>query len=323
MFPQLHHIKGGSLKLCSKLQIYTFHNTDKKPKMASTPLRSKILSQTRSTSLPSRSHPLVPQFNEHMHKLKSCDSTPSSISSINKKLQNLEDLYNCVDDLLLLPHTQQVFAQECNGKWVEEILDGYLCLVDACATAKDFILHSKEYVLDLLSTLRRRRDSDYFCGFLTSRKMAKKMIQKSLRNLSSFKNKPSILALEKDQETIAIISMLKETESMTLDLIEALLLSICGMKGHSRQSGWSLVSRLMSSRKISGQDSKDAVQFGELDATLCKIVSLRTLKCEQIDELQQQLKDMDLGIQVVEESLECLFKRLIKTRVSLLNMHSQ
>ncbi|KAI3447896.1 hypothetical protein Pfo_004561 [Paulownia fortunei] len=294
--------------------------------MISTPLRSKILSHTRSASLPSRSHPLIPQFNEHLHRLKASDSNPSSLSSISKKLHSLEDLYNCVDDLLLLPHTQQVFAQECHEKWVEEILDGYLGLVDACATAKDLIFHAKEYVLDLLSVLRRRRDSDDLVGFLTSRKMTKKMIQKSLRNISSFKNKPSILALDKDQETIAIISMLKEAESMTLDLIEALFFSIAGTKGHSRPSGWSLVSRLMHSRKNSGQDHKDTLEFGELDATLCKLVSFRTSKCDtgmQIDELQQQLRDMDASIQVVEETLERFFKRLIRTRVSLLNMQSQ
>ncbi|KAK4424014.1 hypothetical protein Salat_1594800 [Sesamum alatum] len=127
-------------------------------------------------------------------------------------------------------------------------------------------------MLDLLSALRRRRDSDdHLCGLLSSRKMAKKMIQKSLRNISSFKNRPSVLALDKDQETIAIISMLKEAESITLDLIEALLFSIMGTKGHSRSSGWSLVSRLINPRKTSGQDHKDTLEFEELDASLCKL----------------------------------------------------
>ncbi|KAK6143331.1 hypothetical protein DH2020_023679 [Rehmannia glutinosa] len=287
--------------------------------MISTPLRSKILSHTRSSSLPSRSHPLIPQFNEHLQRLNSNNnnSTSSSLSSITNKLQNLENLHNCIDDLLLLPHTHQVFARECHEKWVEEILDGYLGLVDACATAKDFIFHTKEYVLNLLSVLRRRRDNwdDHLSVFVSSRKMTKKMIQKSLRNISSFKNKPCIVALDKDQETIAIISMLKEAESITLELIEALLLSIAGIKGHSRPRGWALVSRLL---KINSKDT--TLEFAELDATLCKIVSFRTSKC---DILQHQLRDMDEIIRVVEETLECLYKRLIKSRVSLLNMLSQ
>ncbi|KAG8364444.1 hypothetical protein BUALT_Bualt19G0129500 [Buddleja alternifolia] len=287
--------------------------------MISTPLRSKILGHTRSISLPSRSHPLIPQFNEHLHRVKACDSTTpsSSLSSITRKLNNLDDVYNCVDDLLALPHTQQVFTKESQEKWVEETLDGYLRVVDACSTAKDIVSHGKQYVLDLLSALRRRRDSDDLCTLLASRKMAKKMIQKSLRNISSFKNKPTILALEKDHETIAIISMLKEAESTTLEVIEELFLSISGTKG---PTGWSLVSRLMSSRKVSGQE------FEEMDAALCKLLSFKISKSGigmHIDYLQHLLRETESSIEIVEETLQRLFKRLIKTRVSLLNMHSQ
>lgn len=135
-------------------------------------------------------------------------------------------------------------------------------------------------------------------------------------------------ALDKDQETIAVVSMLKEAESATLDVVESLLVSLAGTKGWS--SRWGLVSRLISSRRscCSGQDG---VEFGEIDGLLCKIsVSFRTSsssRCEdlgvQIDELQQQLRCADASLCVVEEEVESLFKRLIRTRVSLLNMHSQ
>ncbi|KAL7125530.1 hypothetical protein ABFS83_14G123600 [Erythranthe nasuta] len=294
-------------------------------------ISSKILSHTRSSSLPSRlSHPLTPLFNHHLHKLKNGNSTsiPSSLSSITEKLHLLEHLYNCIDDLLLLPHTHKVFAEECGEKWVEEILDGYLCLVDACSIAKDSVFQAEEYVLDLLSFLRRRRDmsSDNLSGFLISRKSAKKTIQKSLRNISGLKNKPSVLALEKDQETIAIISMLKEAEMVTLDVFEALLLSICGHSSMTRGSRWSLVSRLM---KFSDKEARQGVEFAEMDANLYKVVTvgfMTSSKCDnggKIDELQQQLRDIDASVQVVEETLDRLFKRLIRTRVSLLNMHSQ
>ncbi|KAL6531922.1 hypothetical protein OROMI_028285 [Orobanche minor] len=301
--------------------------------MVSTPLTCKILSHTRSSSLPSRSHPLIPQFDDRLRTLNKSDNdltSSSSLSSIAEKLHSLENVHNCIDDLLLLPHTHQVFARESREKWVEEIMDGYLSLVDACATAKDFVSHSKGHVASLLSVLRRRRDTDDLSEFISSRKTTKKMIQKSLRDITSFKNKSSVLALDKDHETIAVISMLKEAESTTLELIEALLVSVSGgAKSHS--SGWCLVSRLIRSRKTSvGQDqdniSRSTLEFGDLDATLSKIVSFRTSKygsVVQIDDLQQQLRDMDGTIQVVEERLECLFKRLIKSRVSLLNMQSQ
>lgn len=146
------------------------------------------------------------------------------------------------------------------------------------------------------------------------------MINKSLRSIAGLKNAPYVTALDKDQETIAVVSMLKEAESATLDLIESLLFSLAGAKAGT--SRWGLVSRLVG-RSGSRQDG---VEFGEIDGLLCKIsVSFRTsssLRCE-IDELQQQLRCADASLCVVEEELGSLFKSLIRTRVSLLNMHSQ
>lgn len=286
--------------------------------MISTPLRSKPLNHTRSVSLPNRSHPLIPQFNDHLHKLKAPDST-TSLSSLTKKLSDLENVYTCIDDLLLLPHTRQVFAQECREKWVEETLDGYLTLVDTCGTAREFVLQSKQDMQDLLSVLRRRRDVDDLREFLASRKRAKKTIQKSLKNISSFKSRSTCLALEKNQETVAVVSMLKEAESVTLDLIEALLANISGNSQKTR--GWSLVTRLIHSRKSTGSSGM-IDEFEYLAATVSKLVSKNDTGV-QIDDLQHQLREMESNVQVVEERLECLLNRLVRTRVSLLNLQCQ
>ncbi|CAA0838313.1 Arabidopsis protein of unknown function (DUF241 [Striga hermonthica] len=144
--------------------------------------------------------------------------------------------------------------------------------------------------------------------------------------MGSYKSNSSVLKTgDKDQETIAIIGILKEAESITLDLIEKLLSSISCSKGSSRLSKWSLVSKIMGSRKVSCHEHEyksSMLEFGDLDASLSKFVS----KCEtssKIEDLQQQLRKMELVITVIEERLECLFKLLIKSRVSLLNMQSQ
>ncbi|CAA0828708.1 Arabidopsis protein of unknown function (DUF241 [Striga hermonthica] len=280
--------------------------------------------------MPSRSYPLIShEFNLHLHTLNSeneptTTSSSSSLSSIAKKLHNLESLYDCVDNLLLLPHTNQIFTRQRHEKWVEQILDGYLGLVDACATAKDFISQSKEYISNLLSVLRRKRGSEDLTEFISSRKTIKKQIQKSLRKIESYKKNSSVLKTgEKDQETIAIISVLREAESITLDLIEELLSSVSRSKDGLRISKWSLVSKVMGSRKVLCHEHKSSMlEFEDLDAWLSRFVS----KCEtgsKIEELKQQLREMELVITVIEEKLECLFKRLIKSRVSLLNMQSQ
>ncbi|GER57734.1 hypothetical protein STAS_35564 [Striga asiatica] len=291
-------------------------------------MKSIILSHMRSSSMPSRPYyPLIPEFKLHLQKIKSDNfptSSSSSLSSIAEKMKDLEQIHDLIDNLLILPHTHQIFTRESHEKWVEQILDGYLGLVDACATAKDFISQSKDYISNLLSVLRRKRGSENLSEFISSRKTIKKQIQKSLRKLGSYKNSPSVLETgDKDQETIAIIGMLKEAESITLELIETLLSSISRSKDGSRLSNWSLVSKLVGSRKVSCHEHKSSMLgFEDLDASLSKIFS----KCEtgsKIEELKQQLREMDLVIAVIEERFESLFKRLIKSRVSLLNMQSQ
>ncbi|KAL3637122.1 hypothetical protein CASFOL_019421 [Castilleja foliolosa] len=270
---------------------------------------------TRSSSFPSR---------KSQHIITTTSS--SSLSSIDEKLHNLENLHKRVDYLLLSPHTHHIFAQERHEKWVDYILDGYLSLVDACSMAKDSVSQSKEYILNLLYVLRRRRDSnDQLCKLMSSRKIMKKNIQKLLRNITSFKNKSSTSVTGKDREIVAIVSMLKEAELATLDLFQALLLSMVGTKSQTRSNVWFIVSKIVRSRKVSCQEHKytTTLEFGDLDAKLVQFRASKWESGEQIEELQKLLTDMDRIIQVVEEKLESLFKHLIRSRVSLLNMQCQ
>ncbi|GER35918.1 hypothetical protein STAS_12219 [Striga asiatica] len=125
----------------------------------------------------------------------------------------------------------EFFFQQILEKWFGEISEGYLGLVDICATTKDFVSHSKESILNILSILRQKRASDELLELISSRKIAKKNIRNSLRNIRVLKNKFSGLSLStgnNNQETIAIVRMLKEVELMTIYLMEDLPLSILG-----------------------------------------------------------------------------------------------
>ncbi|KAH7852522.1 hypothetical protein Vadar_025906 [Vaccinium darrowii] len=281
--------------------------------MASSPLRSKSY-HARSVSLPSRSHPLIPHLDEHLCRLRSSsEATSSSLPSISNKLQGLQKLYDCVDDLLLLPHTQQRLGQECNEKPVEVALEGYLWLLDTCAATKDIFSQTKEDVKEQLSILRRRRDAGDFAGFLASRKKAKKAVLKLLKDLKSFQNKDKLLALDKDHETVATFSMLKEVEAITVSALESLLCYALGTNVQSRRSGWSLVSKLIHHKRETLQARGTVLsEFEKVDAAVHTPIS--------IEMVQNQLGELELGIQVVEEVLESLFRRLVRTRVSLLNI---
>jgi len=289
------------------------------------------LHHARSNSLPSRPHPLSSQIDEHFSRLNASQviSSSSSSSSICHKLSCLQDLHDCVDKLILLPLTQKSLAQEQNEKWVDDVLDGSLRVLDVCSMATDALLQTKECAQELQSIMRRRRGNEIGVSseikkYLTSRKVVKNTIHKALRGLKYLENKSSLFPFNEDHEAVAVVSMLKEVEAVTLTVLESLLTLISGgAKAQSKLSGWSLVSKLMHHKRIACETEETEVnEFEKLDSALHTVIYQKTSKSDNtgsLENVQQQLKDFDLCNQELEEGLENLYRRLIKTRVSLLN----
>ena len=295
--------------------------------MASSSPIHKTSYHARSISLPSRPHPLIPQIDAHLCILRASEATSSS-SSITDKLSSLENLYDCMENLLLLPLSRQALVQHQNQKWVNEVADGYLLLLDVCSVAEDALLQTKEGVQELQSTLRRRPYGEHGAAnevaeYLASRKKVKKVISKSLRDLKSKQRKCDFSISEKEPETVALVCILREVEVATLTVLESLLSSIAGPKMQSNTSKWSLVSRLMHSKRVESEEEK--AEFGEfekVDAAFQTHISQKTSKSFNIkaENVQNLLGNLELSIQDLDGGVECLFRRLIKTRVSLLNI---
>ncbi|KAI8553930.1 hypothetical protein RHMOL_Rhmol05G0055000 [Rhododendron molle] len=271
--------------------------------MASSPLSLKSFYHTRTVSLPSRLHPVIPHDDEHL------------------TLSGLENMYDRLDGLLQLPHTQQVFAQQRHEKWVEVVLEKNLRLLDVCATVKDVSSQTKQDLQGLLSILRRRREADEFSSYLNSRKKAKKVIQKSLKDLKNIKSRHTVVALGKSQE---ILDLLNKVEAATVEAFETLLSYISGTKAESRLRGLTLASKLIHRKSDASKDEETNISvFEKFDVLLHSLNNHKTSKSDNtvhVENVQNILGKMELSIQEVEEELECLFRRLIKTRVTLLNI---
>ncbi|KAL0422968.1 UNVERIFIED_CONTAM: hypothetical protein Slati_3319700 [Sesamum latifolium] len=285
--------------------------------MPLSPLRSKALHHVRSLSLPSGSYPALSQFDENLSRVRSSEAASSSLSSTKGRVDGLKNLYQTIHDLLQLPHNQQIISRECQEKWVDQTLDDYIKLLDSCSTAKDLISLVKQDVRDLLSAMRRK-DVHGINSYLTSRKKSKKMIQRSLKNIRISRSKENFLSLEMDEDTKALVYMLRDTESATSSMLESLLSYAMGTKLQARKSGWSLVSKLIPSKKVSHQGEETYLnEFAKVDSFL----QLRQENdTTQVEELMNLLKEMDSSIQILEEELEFMFRQLIKTRVFLLNI---
>ncbi|OVA15636.1 Protein of unknown function DUF241 [Macleaya cordata] len=309
----------------------------------------------RSISLPSRSNPLTLPVEEQLYRLRtsssdeviSSSSAPlTSLSSLFDNLSGLNVLYDCVDDLFQSPITHRALAQEKCDKCVNDVLDGSLALLDTCSTTRDVLLQMKECIQDLQSSLRRksrRRDGEFGLleneveNYMNSRRKVTKAIQKCLRDLKRMENRRAFPTLfEKDQNLVAIISVLREVEWITLSTFEALFSTLLsGSKAQSSSKpaikGWSLVSKLMHIRcgetNNKGEEAADMCEIEEVDIALntliisCKYNSIEVI-VHNVQNVQKGLEALELSIHRLEDELELVFKSLIKARVSLLNILS-
>ncbi|CAN1134722.1 hypothetical protein LINPERPRIM_LOCUS15929 [Linum perenne] len=251
----------------------------------------------RSNSLPSdRQHPLVTELDDQVCRLRQSEATTSS-SSIYHKLNSLQDLYDCVDQLLQLPLTQQTIVQ----KSFSELLDGSLRLLDLCSTAKDALSQIKESVFELQSAIRRRQGGleGETRRYLNTRKIVKKAIQKMLKGMES-RTKSNSSANDSE-----VVTMLREAEAVSVSVLEGLLAFISASE-KSKSTSWSIVSKL---KRVA--DEANTNEFAKVDASL-----------KTNEEVQVHLKNLQPCIEDLEEGVEYLFRRMIKTRTSILNMYN-
>ncbi|GMI88010.1 hypothetical protein like AT2G17080 [Hibiscus trionum] len=290
--------------------------------MAASPLNVQPSFHSRSNSLPSRQHPVTSQIDENLNRLRASQSASTS-SSLGDKLNCLQDLYDYVDMFLQFPLTQQYLAQEQQRKLVEQLLDGSLVLLDVCGTAKDALQQTKECTQELQSILRRRRGVEGLANevrkYLTSRKAAKKSICKALKNLKHMENKLTSSPFSKDDETGAVISTLKQVEAVTINVLESLLSFISAPVAESKTSRWSLVSKYMHQKRIMCEEEEQKTnEIANAEAALHSFVKSGNMK--NVENVQNELQNSEMCIQDLEEGLESFYRRLIKARVTVLNI---
>jgi len=291
--------------------------------MAASPLNSKSNFHGRSISLPSRPHPLILKCNEHLDTLLRSSNETSSSSLICHKIDGLRDLIECVEKLVQLPLTQDALLHEHQENWVNNLLDGSLRLLDVCSAAKDALLHTKECTRELQSIIRRRGGGLELTAeakkFLTSRKVVKKAISKALENLKGNTKNSNILSTNKDHQTVALMNLLQDVEVATLSTFQTILQFISGTT-QSKSNSWGSISKLIQPKRVVCSQLTDESEFFQLDVALQCFVFTKNRKVEGINDLQNHLEKTESCIQDLEEGLEFLFRRLIKIRVSLLNI---
>uniref|UniRef100_A0A803LY23 Uncharacterized protein n=2 Tax=Chenopodium quinoa TaxID=63459 RepID=A0A803LY23_CHEQI len=208
------------------------------------------------------------------------------IAANESKLSGLNDLYKSVEDFLQLPKNQKNVSQS------QQVLDGSLRLIDICSTSRDILAVSKEQIQNIQSAFRRKCNGELditseVAEYLKTRRASKKTIKKCVKDINAV-------------EPVAIESMLKDVQALTAEVFNSLLSYI----GGSQKSSWSFFSQR--------SEKKAATSFDAVDALLVKKVNVD----------MSQLVNLESEIQEIDEVLESLFRHLMKTRSTLLNVLS-
>ncbi|KAJ8538166.1 hypothetical protein K7X08_014706 [Anisodus acutangulus] len=212
----------------------------------------------------------------------------------------LRDLHDSANDLLHSPVMKREIAHQGQEKWVHEVSETSLKMLEVCATTNDVLLLVKDHIHDLKSTFRRIRfgDNKFAVSFHGQRKKLKKEILKRLHSLKGMKSSKLSLASDSKNNLMVVVSVLREVKLATMSIVESLM-SMPSPNNKKLSKGYSFGSKLMRVNSLSS--------WGKCDAM--------TLQC-----VNKRLEAVEIVIEDLGGELECIIRGLIRTRVSLLNI---
>ncbi|KAI3824245.1 hypothetical protein L1987_05695 [Smallanthus sonchifolius] len=289
---------------------------------------SSSTSHFRSISLPSRlTNPSFTTIETKINELKAWGDLVSSSQTIQSGLVALAELYVCVDELVRSTHTQQALSRHQSGTLVEDALEGSVVLLDSCSILKELIMQMKENVQILQSALRRKGGdlgvAYQIDTYLCFRKKAKKSILKSLGTLRHIEKKKSFIAfLDVDHHVSKVSKVLGDVNVLTISLFKTLLVFVSPKSKPT--NGVQLLSKLLSKSSSTHEKKKMIVDEVEtvdmVTMSLYKSARNKEMKDADVQITLKKLQILDVSIDGFEAELNCLFRRLIHYRSSLLNM---
>ncbi|KAK7310249.1 hypothetical protein RJT34_07645 [Clitoria ternatea] len=221
----------------------------------------------------------------------------------------LKDLHNSANDLLHSPMVKQAIVHQREEKWVNDVSESSLRMLEVCGISKDVLLLVKEHLQELQFTLRRASIGEAgveekITAYNCYRKKLKKETLKCLKWLKKGMKKSQKVSrvhppTKLEQKLMLVVDVLREVRMTSISIVESLLSLISSPSLDSQTGKKSFTSKLV---PVSFQNSDD----------IYDVMVLQTAN--------KRLAGVRLAIEDLEVELECMFRRLIHTRVLLLNI---
>lgn len=263
--------------------------------MASTLPSTDNIHHFRSMSLPTLAHPSTIQAEEEICEFRKWEASTSSVVSADNicgALVRLQGLYECVDSLLSLPLTQQALTHSQYTNLVNALLDKSISLMDICESTRDLVSQAKENARDIQSAVRRKKgDVSIATSFM---KNLKKDTKKAISSLKQIDEKiGGMPPVDLDHHVLQVIKVVRDVGVVRSSVYRSLLLFLSGSVAKTKGTRWSIVS---------------------------KMINKGGAAAEEKNQVQVYNGDLESLFEEMENGLECIFRSLIKTRASLLNI---
>lgn len=282
--------------------------------MASSVARSNGI---RSISMPTRSHPTTLEIETELNKLKTWESTSLTSEAICNGLCGLVETYNLMNELLNSPQTLQAISKHKEEKWVCVLLEVPVKLLDICGHTRELVSEVKEIVRDLHTSLKRRKfDSSIetnITKFKSFRKKMKKIAKKVISSLKQMDQEIEGMVLDVDEHVAAVIRVVREVNAMGCSVFQSVLFFLSSSK--AKRSKWS-VSRLLRRGTVACEVQEN--NQNELES----LENYLSIESQSIQCVQIKMEKLEASFDCMETGLESMFRCLIKSRTSLLNIVS-
>ncbi|KAJ4776468.1 DUF241 domain protein (DUF241) [Rhynchospora pubera] len=261
------------------------------------PSRKKASFHVRSVSLPCQSHPIISNLEEQIQTVQSWATNPERSSAwIVAGLVQIDLLHTALEDFLQLSQTLETLQQSAS---VDQVLDDMLQLVDFYGSFLSNIGTLKQCNSEMQSALRRQDGVQMASSLRSQQRVEKEMAQlaSGFRRMTKCKH----LSLSSDAKELEIVM-----EAICTTAFASMAVFM----------GVGALSAAASSTKM-GSAMKSLKRLA-INTSLMK----RSTDVERDVESLERLEELEENFRDIEFSSERLFRSLINSRISLLNIRT-